>query len=257
MHSVRPDAGARPSVKLVVLQPSYLPWLGFFDQYDWSDVFVLYDDVQYDKNGWRNRNRILTANGPVWLTVPVRLSGRDFPPILEVAVDNTQDWRRKHKLSLEQAYRKAPFFQAVYPALSSVLDQEWERLIDLDIAMLRALLDLLGMQWKVLRSSELGVPGQKTERLIGLCRKLGATEYLTGDAARSYLDEAAFRDLGVKVHWHGYVHPQYRQRGPEFVPYMSVVDLLFHHGPESRGLLRRTHTGASQEPDPLHTLEVH
>jgi len=243
-------------VKLVVLQPSYLPWLGFFDQYDWSDVFVLYDDVQYDKNGWRNRNRILTANGPAWLTVPVRLAGQDFPPILEVAIDPTKDWRRKHRISLEQAYAKAPFFSTVYPALAGVLEQDWEFLIDLDLAMLRALVDLLGMPWKVRRSSKLGVPGQKTARLIGLCRTLGATEYLTGDAARSYLDESAFQDLGVKVHWHGYVHPEYRQRGPDFVPYMSVVDLLFHHGPESRAILRRTHTGASQEPKPLHTLEV-
>lgn len=236
-------------MKLVVLQPAYLPWLGFFDQYDWSDVFVLYDDVQYDKNGWRNRNRILTANGPTWLTVPVKVSGQNFPPILEVGIDNTQDWRRKHKLSLEQAYRKAPFFPTVYPALQAVLDQEWDKLIDLDLAMLRALTDLLGMEWKVLRSSELGVPGQKTERLIGLCRKLGATEYLTGDAARSYLDESAFEAIGVKVRWHGYQHPEYTQRVPtrsvgagEFVPYMSVVDLLFHHGPESRGILRRTQT---------------
>ncbi len=243
-------------MKLVVLQPSYLPWLGFFDQYDWSDVFVLYDDVQYDKNGWRNRNRILTANGPAWLTVPVRLSGRDFPPILEVGIDSTKDWRRKHRLSLEQAYGKAPFFPTVYPALAAVLEQDWDLLIDLDLAMLRALVDLLGMPWKVRRSSELGVPGQKTARLIGLCEKLGATEYLTGDAARSYLEESAFQDLGVKVHWHGYIHPEYRQRGPDFVPFMSVVDLLFHHGPESRAILRRTHTGASQEPEALHTSEV-
>lgn len=240
-------------MKLVVLQPSYLPWLGFFDQYDWSDTFVLYDDVQYDKNGWRNRNRILTANGPAWLTVPVRVTGQNFPPILDVAIDNTKDWRRKHKLSLEQAYRKAPFFSMVQPALAAVLDQEWENLLELDIAMLRALVGLLGMEWKVLRSSELGVPGQRTDRLIGLCRKLGATEYLTGDAARSYLDESAFRDLGVQVHWHGYVHPEYRQRTGDFVPYMSVVDLLFHHGPESRGILRRTHTGTSQESSPAAT----
>lgn len=237
-------------MKLVVLQPSYLPWLGYFDQYDWSDVFVLYDDVQYDKNGWRNRNRILTPQGPTWLTVPVRLAGRDFPPILEVAIDNSKDWRRKHKLSLEQAYRKAPFFSTVYPALAEVLDREWEQLVDLDLAMLRALVELLGMEWKLLRSSELGVPGQKTERLLGLCRKLGATEYLTGDAARSYLDEAAFQDLGIRVHWHGYVHPEYRQRSGEFVPYMSVVDLLFHHGPESRSILRCPRTDPPQERPP-------
>ncbi len=235
-------------MKLVVLQPGYLPWLGFFDQYDWCDAFVLYDDVQYDKNGWRNRNRILTAQGPQWLTVPVRLAGKEFPPILEVEVDNATNWRRKHRMGLEQAYAKAPHFSTVFPPLAAVLDQEWRSLLDVDVAMMRALVDLLGMDWKVLRSSELGVPGQKTERLLGLCRKLGATEYLTGDAARDYLDEPAFHAEGVKVHWHGYRHPTYEQRSKEFVPYLSVVDLLFNHGPASRSILRRTHTGHEIEP---------
>lgn len=230
------DHGGR-SLKLVVLQPSYLPWLGYFDQYDWSDVFVLYDDVQYDKHGWRNRNRILTPNGLQWLTVPVLTRGKDKPLNLEVEIDNRKPWQKKHLRSLQQAYSKAPCFDEVYPALEAVLSRDWQLLVDLDLALLEALTRLLDMKWKVVRSSELGIPGRKTERLIGICERFGATDYLTGDAAREYLDESAFEAAGVRVHWHGYQHPEYRQRNDGFEPFLSVVDLLFNHGSRSKAIL--------------------
>lgn len=230
-------------MKLVVLQPSYLPWLGYFDQYHWADTFVLYDDVQYDKHGWRNRNRILTRNGVQWLTVPVITRGKGTPTIDQVAIDNRTDWRRKHRMSLRQAYSKAPCFAAVSPALDDLLSRPWERLIDLDIAALRVLVDLLGMRWKVIRSSEMpGVTGRKNQRLLAICRALGATEYKSGDAARTYLDEAAFAAAGVAVHWHGYRHPTYHQPSERFQSHLSVVDLLFNHGPDSLAIL----TGALQ-----------
>lgn len=236
-------------MKLVVLQPGYLPWLGFFDQYDWADRFVIYDDVQFDKHGWRNRNRILTANGVQWLTVPVRTRGQGKPTNREVRIDNQEKWRRKHRMSLQQAYARAPFFDEVYPALDRVLSRSWEWLLDLNMEMLRVLTELLGMEWKVQLSSELGTtppgdalvggksPGRKTARLLAICRLLGATDYLTGDAARGYLEEEAFREIGVRVHWHGYRHPVYRQCFEGFTPNLSVVDLLFNHGPQSRSIL--------------------
>lgn len=231
------DNGRSGLKKLVVLQPSYLPWLGYFDQYHWSDVFVLYDDVQYDKHGWRNRNRIRTASGLQWLTVPVLTRGKDRPDNLDVSIDDSKPWRKKHCRSLQQAYSKAPYFDMVYPALEAVLTKDQTLLIDLNIELLGALTELLEMPWKVVRSSELGIPGRKTGRLIGICQKFGATDYLTGDAARDYLDESAFEVAGVKVHWHGYQHPEYRQRFDGFEPYASVVDLLFNHGPESKAIL--------------------
>ncbi|MBI3926747.1 MAG: WbqC family protein [Armatimonadetes bacterium] len=231
-------------MKLVVLQPSYLPWLGYLDQYHWADAFVLYDDVQYDKNGWRNRNRILTAQGVQWLTVPVRLKGQDFPPIRQVPINNQDRWPKKHVETLRQAYSRSRYFEMVFPPIERVLARPWELLVDLDVAMLKALVELLGMPWKGVLASELEVPGRQTDRLVGICRQLGATEYLTGDAARDYLDEQAFSEAGVRVHWHGYEHPCYRQRNEEFVPYLSVVDLLFHHGPESLEILARSRAPA-------------
>ncbi|MBN9415841.1 MAG: WbqC family protein [Candidatus Eremiobacteraeota bacterium] len=225
-------------MKVVVLQPSFLPWQGHLDQYAWCDRFVLYDDVQFDKHGWRNRNRILTPQGVAWLSIPVRAKGA--PLIRDVEVDYAQPWRRKHLESLRQAYSKAPFFDWLYPELQAYYAHEWSRLLDWDVEGLKWLTQRLGMPWKGLYSSDLGVPGQKTERLIGICQKLAATEYLTGDAARDYLDESQFEGIGVKVRWHGYQHPVYAQRGGEFVSHLSIVDLMFQVGPDSLKTLQRS-----------------
>jgi hypothetical protein len=226
--------------RLVVLQPSFLPWLGHLDQYDWADHYVLYDDTQYDKHGWRNRNRILSPNGVVWLTVPVKTKGLDKPLNNEVEIDDRSPWRKKMLATLRQSYSKTPYFQEYFPGLEQVLSNTYQRLVDLNLDSFRWLVQSLGMPWKVHRSSELGVGGRKTERLVALCQKFQATEYLTGDAARDYLEEESFQRIGVKVKWHNYQHPVYEQGRGEFVPYLSVVDLLFRHGPRSREILRRS-----------------
>ena len=226
--------------RLVVLQPSYLPWLGYLDQYHWADHFVLYDDVQYDKHGWRNRNRIKTVNGLQWLTVPVLTKNLDKPSINEVQINNQQKWTKKHLQSIKQAYSKCEHFDWLYPSLEEVLSRPFSHLCPLNVELLRALTELLGMPWKVRLSSELGVPGRRTERLVGICQQLGATDYLTGDAARDYLEEDRFEEIGVRVHWHSYQHPTYRQRFDGFEPYLSVIDLMFNHGPESLEMLAQS-----------------
>ncbi len=226
--------------RLVVLQPSFLPWLGHLDQYDWDDQFILYDDTQFDKNGWRNRNRILTPNGMTWLTVPVITKGLDKPLNTEVRINNSQRWQKKMLSTVRQSYSKAPFFKDYFPGLESILSASHEMLLDLNLATFRWITECLGLPWKVQRSSELGIPGRKTERLVAICEKFKATDYLTGDAARDYLDEVQFKAAGVKVHWHNYEHPEYDQGGQEFVPYLSVVDLLFRKGPESLGILSKS-----------------
>lgn len=226
--------------RLVVLQPSFLPWLGHLDQYDWADVYVLYDDTQFDKHGWRNRNRILSANGVTWITVPVLTKGLDKPLNNEVDIDNRTPWAKKMLATIQQSYSKAPYFGDYFPGLEALLAQPYQKLLDLNVDTFRWLTQSLGMPWKVQRSSELGVPGRKTERLVALCQKFKATEYLTGDAARDYLEEERFQEIGVTVKWHNYQHPVYEQGRGEFVPYLSVVDLLFRHGPRSREILRRS-----------------
>jgi len=225
------------SKRIVILQPSYLPWLGYFDQLYKSDVFVLYDDVQYDKHGWRNRNRIKTDKGPLWLTVPVLTHGQGLPTNRDARIDTRQSWARKHLQALRVNYAKASPFEEVFDALEPVLGRPWTHLIDLNRAVLETLCRLLGLTRLILLSSELDVPGQKTERLIALCQALGAGRYLTGDAASDYLDETQFTAQGIRVEYHHYRHPLYAQLHGEFVPYLSVVDLLMNHGRGSLGVL--------------------
>jgi hypothetical protein len=224
-------------MRVVILQPSYLPWLGYFDQLSKSDVFVLYDDVQYDKHGWRNRNRIKTPRGAQWLTVPVLTHGRDRPSNREVHIDTRQPWRRKHLQALRQHYGNAPAFPEVFPRLEALLAQEWTNLFDLNAATFHVLCDLLGLKRDVRISSQLGIPGERTQRLVAICQALGGDAYLTGDAARAYLDEAQFAGAGIRLEYHGYRHPVYRQLHGEYVPYLSVVDLLMNHGADSLEIL--------------------
>ncbi len=217
---------------LVVLQPSYLPWLGYFDQLQKADVFVWYDDVQFDKNGWRNRNRLKSPSGVRWLTVPVLQSGHAEQPIHDVMIDNRQPWRHKHVSSIEQWYARAPFVSAMLPRLREIIEQPWERLVDLDIAIVDWMARELGIDTPRHRSSELGISGDRNSRLINLCQRFGATHYLSGDSARDYLDVEEFEKNNIEVVWHGYRHPQYPQLHGEFTPQLSALDLLLNVGPD-------------------------
>jgi len=232
-------------MRVVVLQPGYLPWLGFFDQMYKSDVFIIYDDVQYDKHGWRNRNRIKTAQGVQWLTIPVLIKKQDNPLIKEVLINNKVDWRRTHLKSIKQSYSRAPFFDTYFEIFEEIYSKEWKFLIDIDMAFISALMEKLGLTTEIRFSSSLGITGKGTQRLVDICLHLGASEYLTGDAAEDYLDESLFRLNGIELQYHHYQHPVYNQLYGEFIPYLSVIDLLFNHGEESLDIL--THKKLAKE----------
>lgn len=218
-------------MRLIVLQPGYLPWLGFFDQMHWADTFVIYDDAQYTKNDWRNRNRIKGTNGPHWLAVPVHFHLGNL--IKDVALPEDKRWVKSHVKSLQFAYAKAKYFDDYFPWIKELIEAPHERLIDLDMALIMYLKGTLGIDTQILYSSRMQVRGSKSQRLINICRECGATQYLTGDAARDYLDVKLFEDNGIEVKYHHYKHPVYPQLHGEFIQYLSVVDLLFNCGPES------------------------
>lgn len=221
-----------------ILQPGYLPWLGFFEQMYRSDVFVLYDDVQYDKEGWRNRNRIKTANGVQWLTVPVLMKFSDHPLITDIRINNEVNWRKKHLASIRQNYGKAPFFRDYEGLFEEALSKGWNLLIDLDVYFVTKLAECLGMREKrILRSSDLPVKGERIERLIHLCKHFGADTFYEGAAGRNYIDEEAFLKEGVRVEFQDYEHPIYSQLHGGFISHLSVIDLLFNHGRESLSIL--------------------
>ena len=218
---------------VVVLQPGYLPWLGFFDQLRRADVFVYYDDVQYDKHGWRNRNRIKTQSGPLWLTVPVRHSGQGRQRILDVEIDSRTPWARKHVASVRQAYARAPFVGRYLPALEELLERSWERLVDLDMACTALMAEWFGLYRPIERSSALGVGGERGERLVNICRHLGASRYVSGDAAGDYLDLSLFDRHRLRVEWQRYAHPVYPQLHGEFESHLSALDLLLNCGDDA------------------------
>jgi hypothetical protein len=221
---------------LAVLQPGYLPWLGFFDQLIRSDVFVLYDDVQFDKHGWRNRNRVKAKTGPVWLTVPVRHKGLEKPAIQDIEIV-PGGWARKHMMTLRQLYAHAPHAERYLPELEALLSRPYARLVDLDIDLILLLAGWLGIERQVVRSSELGIQGDRCERLLALCQHFDANRYLSGNAAQDYLDESLFRKHQVQVVWQDYTHPVYAQQHGDFIPFLSVIDLLLNCGEESRIIL--------------------
>jgi len=229
---------------LAVLQPGYIPWLGFFDQLDRSDVFVFYDDVQYDKNGWRNRNRIKTPSGPMWLTVPVK-SVALSQLIKDTEIDDTQQWRKKQINTIEQFYKKAPYFQQYFGDFRELLSNSWPNIAELDIAVIKYFAAQLGIVTTLCRSSELDIGGDKNERLINLCRHFNVNRYLTGNAAKTYLATDLFATEGVEVCWQDYFHPEYPQLHGDFVPYLSTLDLLLNCGPDSLEILR----GNKRQPE--------
>jgi hypothetical protein len=225
-------------MRVVILQPSYLPWLGYFDQMSKGDVFVVYDDVQFDKNGWRNRNRIKTPQGSQWLTVPVLTKGRSFPLNREVEINNTVSWHTKQLKSIVQNYRQARFFNQYMGPIERILERPWRMLIDLDMAFIHMLVEQLELRTRIYLSSDLKIPKMgKTERLIEISRYFGADTFLEGDAGKNYVNEALFAGKGITLEYHGYRHPVYHQLHGDFIPYMSVVDLLFNHGRDSLEIL--------------------
>lgn len=220
-----------------VHQPQYLPWLGYFAKIDRADVFVLLDTVQYKKNEWQNRNRIKTADGRQWLTVPVTYR---FPQrINEVAVNNRERWQHKQRQAIASNYRKAPFWGDLAPLIEEILSPTWEMLAPLNIFGVKRLAAILGIDTPLYVASELGAfPEDPDERLIAIAKHFGADTYLAGSGGRDYMDLDRYARSGIVVTFQEYHHPVYDQLFGAFEPCLSVVDLLFNHGEESLKILR-------------------
>lgn len=222
---------------IAILQPGYLPWLGFFEQMYRSDVFVIYDDVQYDKNGWRNRNRIKTASGAQWLTVPVIVKGK--PKISEVLIDNTKNWSKKHLQAIKTNYAKAPNFTQCFSLLVEILEKKWDRLVDLDVILIKKMAEILGLKREIVLSSELGITGGRIDRLIKICQYFKADVFYEGAAGKNYINEKDFLDAGIKIEFQDYQHPIYKQLFGDFIPYLSIIDLLFNEGDKSLEIITK------------------
>ena len=219
-------------------QPQYLPWLGYFDKIARSDIFIFLDNVQFKKNEWQNRNRIKTDQKWQWLSVPV--IHRFGQKINEVEINNTVQWGKKHLHALATNYAKAPFIKEHFDFLAKTYAHPWKRLVDINLHLIYYLIKALNISNKEFHlASEYQAREGPTERLVDLCRQVGAGVYLSGQDGAKYLDLDEFKKGGIQVIFQKYEHPLYPQLFGDFEPCMSVVDLLFNCGPESLSILRK------------------
>jgi len=227
---------------VAIHQPNFLPWLGYFDRMVNADLFVLLDHVQFERRNYQNRTLVRLEGEARWLTVPVvQLSQKER--IVEKRVDNpaeetTRWWGPNSFNTLRYAYRKAPHFEEYAPRVKALLETRWEKLVDLNIATLEFAREALGIRTPMIRSSTLGVEGQRSELLLNICKKVGATAFLGGmGGSRAYLDKEAFAAANMGVVWQDFRHPRYAQCGDApFTPGLSVLDILFNCGSASRTL---------------------
>jgi len=218
--------------KVAVLQSNYIPWKGYFDIINDVDLFIFYDEVQYTKNDWRNRNRLYMEDGKTpWLTVSC---GKGIHRMIEeVKINNDTNWAKKHWDTISQAYSRAPHFSKYKAFFENVyLEQKWENLSKLNQYIITHISnDFLHMETEFASSRDYASTGQKSEKLLSLLLLANCSEYISGPAAKSYLDESAFNEKGIQVVWKDYSgYPEYQQRATPFEPNVSIIDILMNVG---------------------------
>lgn len=223
---------------LTAHQPVYLPWLGLFHKIALADLFISFDQVQYQPKDWNNRNRIKTPQGTaIWLSVPVLRKGYLEKTISDIEINNSEPWTRKHWRSLSLAYAKTPFFGRYADFFEDTYHRRWESLVELNTYMLRWFLDTLGIPVPVRSAGEWNFQGEKSDLVLDMCKQAGASQYIFGALGRDYADVPSFEAAGVKPLFQDYHHPVYPQLHGEFVSHLGIVDLLFNCGDESRDIL--------------------
>ena len=232
--------------RVAIVQSNYVPWKGYFDLIASVDEFILYDDVQYTRRDWRNRNLIKTAQGLQWLTIPVEVKGKYHQRIRDVRVSD-MGWASTHWRTLGHHYARAAHYRETKDAVEGwyAAAGTMELLSEINEQFLRAVCALLRIPTAITRSSDYALAEGRTERLLDLCRQAGAATYLSGPSAREYLDETVFRDAGITVEWMDYGgYREYPQLHPPFEHGVSVLDLLFNTGADARSYLKTSFGGA-------------
>lgn len=222
---------------LTAHQPTYLPWLGLFHKIANADVFCYFDIAQYQKKDFNNRNKIKTYNGPIWLSVPVESKNHFQTSVGKIKIINN-GWNKKHFKSIKLAYKKAKFFNDYIKDLEYLfLKKNYETLSELNLVFLKYFLKKIKIKTPIILASDYNFKGRKSDLILDMCIKLNAKEYIFGEQGRNYADEKKFFDHGIKVHFQKYAHPIYDQIYGEFLPNMSIVDLLFNEGSKSKEII--------------------
>lgn len=226
-------------MKVGVIQSSYIPWRGYFDLIDEVDLFVFYDDVQFSKGSWRNRNRIKTARGLSWISVPVRHKAL-AQLICDTEIESGLEWEKRQLGQFREAYAEAPHFKLAIAFLESALARKFRTISELNVFLVKELCAFLGIRTELVMSSQFPVQGAKTDRLLMLLKAAGANAYLSGPTAKGYLVESEFRDAGIDLEYKSYDYAPYPQQWGAFEGTVTVLDLIANCGPDSRRLLRST-----------------
>lgn len=240
MTTTRTPTRRPKSRQVAILQSNYIPWKGYFDLIDRVDEFFLYDEVQYTRGDWRNRNRVKTPDGLKWLTIPVEYSGHELRAIHDVRVVDGR-WARKHWTTLANCYARAPHFREYAPAVEALyeLAAHQDRLSGVNRLFLDGICELLSITTVIRSTSEYDLGEGRTARLVELCRQVGATSYLSGPAAKAYIDDRLFTDAGVELEYMDYSgYFEYPQLFPPFEHGVTVLDVLFNTGPDAVRLFK-------------------
>lgn len=225
--------------KIAIVQSNYIPWKGYFDIIAQADEFILYDDVQYTRSDWRNRNLIKTPTGLKWLTIPVKLKGRFGQRICDTEVSDSK-WRRSHWSSLEQHYARAPFFRQYRAQFESLYLKEHQTMLsEINRAFIALICEILGIRTRITWSMQYSIGADRLERLVELCKALGGTEYLSGPRAQEYMDPRVFERSGIAMTYMDHSgYPPYPQQYGEFQHGVTVLDLLFNTGSDARRYMK-------------------
>ena len=224
-------------MKLVIHQPNYLPYVGFFHKLTLADTLVLMDNTQYDKK-FTNRNKIKIPDGWSWLTVPINKEHKFLPNKL-VEINNKENWKEMHWKKITRSYTNSKFFKKNYKSFfEEVYSKEWKFLFELNSELLRQIIDWLGLKIQIIKESELNINGNSTERLVNVCKELGAETYVSGVGGKEYMNEKLFQKNNIKIEYQKFQCPTYTQIfSGDFIPNLSIIDLLFNNGSKSLPIL--------------------
>ena len=220
-------------------QPNFLPYGGFFKKVMLSDIFVILDNAQFSKSDFHNRNRIKSNNGALWITIPVKTSGKLAQLITETEMIDNIPWRKKHLKSFEQYYRKAPFFNTVFPLIEEVYNFDTANLAEFNINIITKFSEYLKIGTELRTASTLTAAGHSTERLVNICKELSGGKYLYGEGGKNYMDLSLFEEAGIEPELCAFHPDPYPQRGDGFEPNLSIVDIMFNLGEGTYEFLKR------------------
>ena len=223
--------------KIAILQSNYIPWKGYFDIINSVDEFIIFDDAQYTKNDWRNRNQLKTKNGLMWLTIPIKQS---FGQKIREAQTSNPKWRKKHWRSISENFSSSPYFNNYRQTFEELyLNSNETYLSKINFLFITAICNILNIETKISWSMEYDILPDKNKRLISICEQAGASSYLSGPSAKDYIDESIFEEAGIHLTFMDYSnYPEYHQQHPPFTHFVSVIDLLFNEGPKASNYMK-------------------